>query len=444
MSIEKILENELCTGCGVCVSEDKSKTAKMVWNDSNFLVPKLTELSTSNEMYSVCPFNPNLKNEDELGKIIFQRYSEKYNDKIGFYDGLYAGYSNTYRETSSSGGIATYIFEKIINNKIADHLFIVQESCEGFEYQLCSDIGDIRKISKTRYMPVTLEKLFTEIDNIDGKVAVSGVSCFVKAIRLKQEKYPHLKEKIPFVVGIICGGLKSKFYTDFLAQSAGCATEYSSVQYRVKNKNSFALDYKFSCKEKDNGRIHMVDMLSLGDMWGTGLFKSNACDFCDDVMNELADISLGDAWIDPYDKSGGGNSVIITRSQIAELFISQGSMGKELTLDKISLEKIIQSQSGSYNHRHKGLAYRIGKFSGKEMINKRNKFISKQNIFLNLVQAQRMKTRKQSLYYWKNSKDLSEFNNLMNPLIVKLKIYTKLQHKIMKLINLFKIKIGAN
>lgn len=443
MSIEKILENELCTGCGVCISEDKSKTAKMVWNDLNFLIPKLTELSTSNEMYSVCPFNPNLKNEDALGKIFFQRTSGNYNDRIGFYDGLYAGYSNKYRESSSSGGIATYVFEKLINNKIVDHLFIVQESCEGFEYQLCSDIGDIRKISKTRYMPVTLEKLFTEIDNIDGKVAVSGVSCFVKAIRLKQEKYPHLKEKIPFVVGIICGGLKSKFYTDFLAQSAGCATEYSSVQYRVKNKNSFALDYKFSCKEKDNGRIHMVDMLSLGDMWGTGLFKSNACDFCDDVMNELADISLGDAWIDPYDKSGSGNSVIITRSLLSHRLVNDGLTAKELSLDKISLEHMIKSQSGSFNHRHKGLYYRISKFSNKEMIKKRERFISKQNILLDLVQSQRMQTREKSLFYWKSKKNISEFNHLMSPLIVKLKLYTRIYNKTMNLIGLLKNLLGV-
>ncbi|MDQ8960289.1 Coenzyme F420 hydrogenase/dehydrogenase, beta subunit C-terminal domain [Acinetobacter baumannii] len=443
MNIEKILENELCTGCGVCISEDKSKTAKMVWDDSNFLVPKLTEISTQVEMSSVCPFNPKVKNEDVLGKILFENKTKNYNDRVGFYEGVYAGYSQKYRETSSSGGIATYIFENLMGHKIVDHLFIVQDKGDGFEYQLCSDINDIRKISKTRYMPVTLEKLFKEIEDIKGKVAVSGVSCFVKAIRLKQEKHPNLKEKIPFVVGIICGGLKSKYYTDFLAQAAGCNSEYSSVQYRVKNIESFALDYKFSCKDNDNGRIHMVDMLSLGDMWGTGLFKSNACDFCDDVMNELADISLGDAWIDPYDKSGSGNSVVITRSRLAENLISQGINKEELCLDKISLEMVIQSQSGSFNHRHKGLAYRIKKFKNKDLIRKRARFISEQNIIFNLVQSQRMQTREKSLSYWIHNPDYSEFNKLMHPLLVKLKIYTKLNHIQQKLVKLFKNKLGV-
>lgn len=443
MSIDKVLENELCTGCGVCISEDKSKTSKMVWNGSKFLVPQLTEFSSKDEMYGVCPFNPDNKNEDELGEIIFKKHNNNYNNRIGFYNGLYAGYSKKFRDTSSSGGIATYIFEKLIKNNIVDYLFIVQEGSEGFEYQLCKNIDDIRKISKTRYMPVTLEKLFTEIYNIEGKVAVSGVSCFVKAIRIKQEKNPILKEKIPFVIGIICGGLKSKYYTDFLAQSAGCNSEYSSIQYRVKNKESFALDYKFSCKENNNGKIHMVDMLSLGDMWGTGLFKSNACDFCDDVMNELADISLGDAWIAPYDRCGSGNSVIITRSPLAGSLIGQGLVSEELSLDEISLERMIQSQSGSYNHRHKGLYYRISKFKNKEMLNKRQRFISKQNILLNLVQSQRMQTREKSLAYWKNTENLNDFNALMHPLVFKLKIYTKIHNKTMKLLNLFKIKQGV-
>lgn len=442
MSIEKIIQNELCTGCGVCISEDKSKTAKMVWNESKFLVPELTEVSTKEDMFSVCPFNPNVKNEDILGSILFESSAENYNERIGFYQKIYAGYSNKFRETSSSGGIATYIFEKLINNNVVDHLFIVQEGENGFEYQICSDFNDISKISKTRYMPVTLEKLFNEIYNIKGKVAVSGISCFVKAIRLKQDKYPVLREKIPFVVGIICGGLKSKYYTDFLAQSAGCTSEYSSVQYRIKNKNSYALDYKFACTENNNDKIHMVDMLSLGDMWGTGLFKSNACDFCDDVMNELADISLGDAWIDPYDKSGAGNSVIITRSKLAEALISHGINENELSLEPITLEQVIQSQSGSFNHRHKGLAYRINKLKNKDLVKKRERFIIKQNILFNFVQSCRMQTREKSLSYWMSNQCLAEFNKLMYPLLTKLKIYTKFNHMYQKIFNLLKNKLG--
>lgn len=435
MSIDLIVKNHLCTGCGVCVSEDQTHQAKMIWNNEGFLVPSLGKSSTQDKMIKVCPFAIQQKDEDELGELFLKQPETQYHDKIGYYYGLYAGYSKQFRETSSSGGIATYVFNALLEQKIVDYLFIVKEVDGQYAYQFFSNVEEITQISKTRYTPVTLEKLFQELSKINGKVAVSGVACFVKAIRLKQMYDPVLKEKIAFIVGIICGGLKSKYYTDYLAQEAGCKTEYNYAQYRVKNKESYALDYKFSCIEKSDKKIHMVDMQSLGDMWGTGLFKSNACDFCDDVLTELADISLGDAWIDPYDKNGLGNSIIITRTKIAENLIKNGLNKNLLALDVMSTEKIILSQNGSFNHRHKGLAFRVMKANkeGKLTPRKRNKHIVNQNILFNFVQNSRLKTRQKSLDYWLETRNYLKFKIKMKPYLENLKFFTLWNHRLMKL-----------
>lgn len=437
MNIELILENNLCTGCGVCISEDQSNQAKMVWNHEGFLIPSLGQKSTQEEMVKVCPFAILQKNEDELGELFIKQISTDYHDKIGYYRGLYAGYSNQFRETSSSGGIATYVFKELLEQKIVDHLFIVKEINGQYEYQFFSDAEEITKISKTRYTPVTLEKLFQEISNIEGKIAVSGVACFVKAIRLKQLKDPILKEKIAFIVGIICGGLKSKYYTDYLAQEAGCETEYSHAQYRVKNPKSYALDYKFSCIEKTGKKIHMVDMQSLGDMWGTGLFKSNACDFCDDVLTELADISLGDAWIDPYKMDGLGNSIIITRSLRAESIVKN----KDLILDCLDENKIIQSQSGSFNHRHNGLLFRIQfrEKQGKIVPIKRQRVLKKQNFLLDLIQRHRLLTREKSIYYWTKYNDIQKYSKSMEVYLNKLKFVSIWSHRLIRFMQKFRL-----
>lgn len=435
MNIDSIVKSNLCTGCGACISEDQSYQAKMIWNHEGFLVPSLGEISTQDEMIKVCPFAIQQKNEDELGELFLKQPEAKYHDKIGYYSGLYAGYSKEFRETSSSGGIATYVFKMLLEEKIVDHLFIVKEVEGQYAYQFFSNVEKITQISKTRYIPVTLEKLFQKISQINGKVAVSGVACFVKAIRLKQYHYPELKEKIAFIVGIICGGLKSRYYTDYLAQEAGCINEYSNTEYRIKNKESYALDYKFSCTEIDNRKIHMVDMQSLGDMWGTGLFKSNACDFCDDVLTELADISLGDAWIDPYDKDGLGNSVIITRTKIAETLIQNGLNQKFLILNNITEEKILLSQSGSFNHRHKGMLYRIIKVNKSMKIfpKKRDKQLEMQNILFNFVQNSRLKTRQKSLDLWLETGDKFKFKLKMKPYLNELKFFTLWNHRLIKL-----------
>lgn len=435
MSIDLIVKNHLCTGCGVCISEDQTHQAKMIWNNEGFLVPSLGKSSTQDKMIKVCPFAIQQKNEDEIGELFLKQPETQYHDKIGYYYGLYAGYSKQFRETSSSGGIATYVFNALLEQKIVDYLFIVKEVDGQYAYQFFSNVEEITQISKTRYTPVTLEKLFQEISKIDGTVAVSGVACFVKAIRLKQIYNPELKEKIKFVVGIICGGLKSKFYTDYLAQEAGCKSEYSHAQYRVKNEKSYALDYKFSCEERSSSRIHMVEMRSIGDMWGTGLFKSNACDFCDDVVTELADISLGDAWIHPYDKSGLGNSVIITRSRIADNLIKDGFDREYLVLDFLKKQQFLLSQNGSFNHRHKGLLYRIqyANKKGKTVPNKRQRFLREQGILFNFVQNSRLKTRQISLDLWVEDSDIMIFKFKIAPYLQKLKFLTLWNHRFIRL-----------
>lgn len=436
MNIEDIVKNRLCTGCGICISEDESKTAKMDWNNEGFLVPVLSGKSTQEKMIKVCPFYEKQKNEDVLGEFFLKNEYTSYDENLGHYKNLYAGYSNDFRVTSSSGGLATYIFKELLDNNIVDYLFIVREIDGEYCYQLVNKDDDIRVLSKTRYTPVTLEKLFDHLEKIDGKVAVSGVACFVKALRLKQYYNQSLKLKIPFIVGIICGGLKSKYYTDFLAQSAGCHTEYSDAEYRVKNELSNAIDYKFSCVEKTSKKIHMVEMRSLGDMWGTGLFKSNACDFCDDVVTELADISLGDAWIQPYNNDGLGNSIIITRSKLATEIIENGINNKKLTLNSLNKSLVIKSQQGSFNHRHNGLKFRIKKNKSSQLLFplKRERFLKNQNIFLNKIQSLRMKIRQKSIETWVENPNVEYFKSAMDKDINTLRIYSAVNRKLTSLL----------
>lgn len=443
MTIKNIIDNNLCTGCGVCISEDKSNSSSMGWNSEGFLVPEINDTSFHNEMERVCPFNlkGNL-NEDSLANSFLDSALYRDND-IGYYSGLYVGYSKEHRETSSSGGMATFIFDNLLQSGKVDNLFIVKELNGEYKYQLFNNVQKIKSISKTRYFPVTLETLFTEINNIKGTVAVSGVACFIKAIRLKQSYNPELKAKIPFLVGIICGGLKSKYYSDFLAQSAGCFDEYGSAEYRVKKPESYALDYNFSCKDKYGERIHIVEMRTLGDMWGTGLFKSNACDFCDDVTTELADISLGDAWIEPYNKEGLGNSVVITRSKLADEIIRHGIEQDLLHIKHASLTQIKESQQGSFNHRHKGLHFRIENAHkhGMSTPPKRDRFLVKQSVMINRIQKLRLITRENSLRIWSDTKNVDRFNEDMKPFLINLKkatstykLYSRIINKIKKIL----------
>jgi len=434
-SISDVINNKLCTGCGVCVSESPNIKG-MKWDEEGFLIPNLIEdLEESPNALKVCPFNINKSNtepdEDRLAEI-FLADAPVENALVGRYFKSYAGYSQQYRESSSSGGIATYIFEQLLIQKIVDYIFVVKGAEGGYCYQLFSNIEDIRSTSKTRYIPVSMDKLFETIDKIDGKIAISGVACFVKAVRLKQTIHEELKTKIAFVVGIICGGLKSKFFSDYLAQKSGIEGSYYNQDYRIKDEKSMAHDYAFGAMDQ-NRILHTVKMRSLGDMWGTGLFKSNACDFCDDVTTELADISLGDAWLEPYLREGLGNSVILTRSLVAENIIVKAiEDNSDLNVSELSIDRFIASQKGSFNHRRVGLAYRIKLRTrlGYLVPKKRERVLQNIPFEFKLVQRIRMKLREASLQSWIRDGNSDSFEKNIEKYKRILKYVTRVYHRI--------------
>ena len=440
--LELVVDNNLCIGCGLCTYTCKNNSLKMEWDDHGFLIPnQIRPCDCNGDCISVCPFNPypdeEVRTENELSNI-FLGDSEFYEPKVGKYNHIYAGYSIDYRLTSSSGGIATFVLIELLKNGIVDHIFSVNESSQSdihYEYSICSNEGDLLASSKTKYFPVTLSDVFSKLDKIEGKVAIVGVACFIKAIRLAQYTQPILKEKIPFLVGIICGGVKSRFFTEYLAEKAGVnKNNYSKPEFRIKNTDSTAGDYSFGCINNLENNKKTVRMGDVGDMWGTGLFKSNACDFCDDVTTELADISVGDAWMPPFVSDGKGTSIIVTRSVIADKIIRNGINSKKLKIEPLSLKDFVLSQKGSYNHRHNALAYR------EKYAIKRNKLVppkrfnkNKITFILRLVQFLRINTRKMSLEIWRKANNAAVFDRRMRIHLWLLKFLTIFQHAIKKI-----------
>lgn len=440
-TIKDIVENDLCIGCGICISE--SKGSKMIWNKYGFLVPDISKTFNDNAI-KICPFNPNpdkeIEDEDKIAEYFMVDTPYK-NPDIGHYHEIYVGYSTKFRPTSSSGGIGTYILQQLLKQKIVDHLFVVKEIDGEYAYQWFDNIEDITETSKTRYLPVSLEKLFLEIDSKPGKVAVSGIPPFLKAIRLKQYYNPKYREKIPFLIGIICGGWKSKFFTDYLAQKAGIQGTYSKQEYRIKDETSYALDYSFGAYD-ENHNFHQMKMKLAGNMWGTGLFNANASDFSDDVTAELGDISLGDAWINPYMKDGKGTSLFVTRSILAEKLIQEGIQNGDLELESLPLNQFIQSQIGAFRHRRIGLKYRINelKKSNKLVPFKRKRILVNAPIEYQIVQKQRRKMRESSLSLWLKYKNVDKFEKEIEPLKVELNKKTLWYHRFQKARRLLGLK----
>ncbi len=321
----------------------------------------------------VCPNLNKDVDESKITKNIFANVDGiQFDKRIGFFKSLYVGYASegNYRENGSSGGMGTWIFKELFEKDLIDGVIHVKENPDKnspilFQYDISRSIDEIRDGARTKYYPVEFSKVMKTVKEVPGRYAIVGIPSFIMAIRLLAEKDEIIKERIKFTVGLICGHQKSSGFADFFAWQVGIKPgNLKSINFRKKILDKSANNYGVEMTGSINGEIVSIIKPTkelIGHNWGQGFFKTKASDFTDDVMNETADITLGDAWLPDYMKDSKGNNVIIVRDPLIDELIKEGIQTDKLKLDIVDKETIFKSQAAHYRHTHDELAYRLYK-----------------------------------------------------------------------------------
>lgn len=230
-----------------------------------------------------------------------------------------------------------------------------------FEYGISKSPAEVMKGSKSKYYPVEISQVMAHVREIPGSYVFVGLPCFVKAVRLLAIDDSILNERIRYTIALVCGHLKTDRFAKAMAWEMGIHPEHLvDFGFRVKHANRQASNYDVEAKGQIDGKMvgkrACIKDLFCSD-WGRGFFKLNACDYCDDVIGETADVSIGDAWLPRYiDDSEGTNIVTVRHPEVLGL-LERHMM--DLHLNDISIDEVIQSQAGGFRHRREGLAYRL-------------------------------------------------------------------------------------
>jgi coenzyme F420-reducing hydrogenase beta subunit len=229
-----------------------------------------------------------------------------------------------------------------------------------FRYRISRDVDAVREGAKSRYYPIELSGVIDEIRRSPGRYAVVGVPCFVKAVNLLRRNDPVLRERIVFTLGLFCGHMKSARMVESFAWQMGVdIADVRAVEFRRKDPSRPASTYTAELTLRD-GEIVVRDWWNMVDGdWGSGFFQNSACDVCDDVVGETADISFGDAWVEPYSSDGRGTNVIVIRSSTVDALVSAAIAEGRLTVEPVDGEFVEQTQAAGLRHRREGLAYRL-------------------------------------------------------------------------------------
>jgi hypothetical protein len=138
--------------------------------------------------------------------------------------------------------------------------------------------------------------------------------------------------------------------------------ELANINFRVKN-NKASNQYSIQVsKKRHSGKVSKLPPVEVRELfgmdWGLGVFKPKACDWCDDIAGETADIALGDAWLPEYSQDSAGRNILVVRNlQLFDL-LEAGLAEGEIELIEEKANKVYESQAGNYRHRQEGLSVR--------------------------------------------------------------------------------------
>lgn len=367
--LKQIVEGGFCIGCGAC-NFSKSKNLPIILNSYGMYQLNLSSIDTwskeetKNALYT-CPFSNLGPDEDEIGKTSFGEESA-HDCRLGHYRALYVGHveEGNFRERGSSGGILTWILAELLQGGKVDGIVHVKKDNDPkdnilFRYAISRSLEEVRAGAKSRYYPIELSGVLDQIRKTQGRFALVGLPCFLKAVRRRVEIDPVLKDRVSYYIGLVCGHLKSKAFADCFGWQAGISPgKLEEIDFRVKLSRRPASDYGVFL-HGSGVTVTKPTRELLGSNWGYNMFRYSACDYCDDVFAEVADIAVGDAWLPGYKEKPEGASVVIIRNKQLGEMVRQANQDGRLKVLPVTSDTIADSQAGGLRDRREGLAYRL-------------------------------------------------------------------------------------
>lgn len=343
MKIQRIIESELCIGCGLCEAIGASHGYKMELRSNGFYYPTQPDgfsQRIDKEINEICP-SINIINPGELS--VWGTVKEA----------VYAYSTNpTIRNYSSSGGVISATCIYLLEKNIVDSVLHVGASQNSHLYNELSESfnrDDVLRKSSSRYAPVVvLNNIINYFQSSERTFCVVGKPCDIQALNLLLDKRPEYRDRVKFTIAIFCGGMPTYLATEQLLEKLRPGKVPVSVRYRGDGwPGHFKAEYS-------DGQVFKM---SYNESWGSHLGRKVhfRCKICPDGIGLAADMAVGDAWETangyPDFTEHQGRSFVLLRTERSQQILQMMKQADAIICTDLNLNILDLMQPFQYKRR---------------------------------------------------------------------------------------------
>ena len=310
-NVNKVVEKEFCIGCGMCevICPQNAIEIKFSKTTGQFL-PVINDEKCTNCKKCIEICSGLQVDHLKLNKLKGYNSQDAF---IGKFEKIQIANSNKieFLKNCASGGVTTQILMNLFDDNAIDAALVVKQLRDDITKSSVSLIHSKEELltaQRSMYFNAPLCTKLSEVIESDIRLAIVALPCHLHSILKSYPYLPALKKRIKFVLGLICGGTYKQTALDGLLKKNNIEKDkIKKIDFRygkwpgkmrIELKNGKVFNYK---------RDHF--------------FKTNylkRCFFCYDLLNEHADISIGDNWLR---SDGKGENIIIVRNPDIEKYM---------------------------------------------------------------------------------------------------------------------------
>jgi len=358
-TIDLVTRAGLCVECGTCISACPSNAIKMTKKDDMFIPIILrSKCSVCGLCYRVCPgsIEEVFRQIEGLAKFRRGDYDgARFDPYIGYFINTYIAYSsnNYIRYYSSSGGVVSTLLLYLLLKNYVDAVVTVCDTADErgfFEPRPCmidsaqDFLKKYRYIAGSRYRSVPLNEILRNLADNEKirSIAFVGLPCHIRGLKSLLKINDKLRKKDLIIIGLFCNNCPTSNAQKYLLAKVAKLKSWevdkvTRIIYRGRGWPGF-----LTIELKDGHNV-IKPFFDYRDSGFGQFFAHKRCLVCTDQTAELADISVGDAWLPEFiNKDKIGTSIVITRSTLGDRILNEATNEGYLMIQKIPHKKAIQ------------------------------------------------------------------------------------------------------